>query len=537
MKIEVLRTYFVGISQLSLRALMSHQTYRSTRSTTDQTLSFEDAVMTGLASDGGLFVPSTIPVLKSLFITEWKDFSFQELAFNIMRHYVAESEIPNDDLHSLIDKSYSSFRSSAVTPTVPLDEKRGLYLLELFHGPTYAFKDVALQFVGNLFEYFLERRNKLIEDETKRTKITVVGATSGDTGSAAIYGLRGKKDVSVFILYPKGRVSPIQEQQMTTVEDDNVHTLSVNGTFDDCQDIVKELFGDEEFNLKYNIGAVNSINWARILAQMTYYFYSYFQLVKRLEGQDNAIKPDIRFVVPSGNFGDILAGFYAKSMGLPVDKLIIATNENDILDRFLKLGKYERSGEVKATYSPALDILISSNFERLLWFLIRERVANQNSCEAGAILSSWMKQLKSSGSFTAADAVVKLAREHFGSARVTDAETLQTIRDTYDTHPSKYVLDPHSAIGVKASYDFIKSDSSNGDGRLVKYISLATAHPAKFADVVDRALLSVEGYSFEKDVLPEELKVLAAKKKRVTHVDLAISQRVKEVIAAKLHVH
>ena len=335
----------------------SSQVHRSTRSSQPEELSFEDVVMTGLAPDGGLYLPSAIPQLPKDFLSKWADLSFNELAFEILRLYINENEIPNADLKDLITRSYSTFRSSEVTPLKKLDDN--LYILELFHGPTYAFKDVALQFVGNLFEYFLTRRNAQ-KDLTKQPRdiITVVGATSGDTGSAAIYGLRGKKDVSVFILYPTGRISPIQEEQMTTVEDENVHTLSVNGTFDDCQDIVKLVFGDKEFNDKYHVGAVNSINWARILAQQTYYFYSYFQLQKQAKTTNK-----VRFVVPSGNFGDILAGYYAYRMGLPVDKLIIATNENDILDRFIKSGEYAKEQEVgvKATYSPAMDILISSN--------------------------------------------------------------------------------------------------------------------------------------------------------------------------------
>ena len=243
-----------------------------------------------------------------------------------------------------------------------------------------------------------------------RDIITVVGATSGDTGSAAIYGLRGKKDVSVFILYPTGRISPIQEEQMTTVEDENVHTLSVNGTFDDCQDIVKLVFGDKEFNDKYHVGAVNSINWARILAQQTYYFYSYFNYRSKLK---LLIKSDLLFLL--GNFGDILAGYYAYRMGLPVDKLIIATNENDILDRFIKSGEYAKEQEVgvKATYSPAMDILISSNFERLLWYLIRDNVpeVNKSDEKAGQLLNDWMKQLKEQGKFKVPAEVIDAARQ------------------------------------------------------------------------------------------------------------------------------
>lgn len=506
------------------------QTYRSTRSESDQALSFEDAVMTGLAKDGGLFVPSAIPKLEPDFIRQWKNLTFEQLAFNIMRKYIARSEIPDADLRTLVEKSYSTFRASEITPIKELDAAKHLYLLELFHGPTYAFKDVALQFVGNLFEYFLVRSNAKIADPAQRKKITVVGATSGDTGSAAIYGLRGKKDVSVFILYPTGRISPIQEEQMTTLEDANVHTLSVKGTFDDCQDIVKQIFGDKDFNEKHHVGAVNSINWARILAQMTYYFYSYFQLLKKVEqAGGDLVKP--RFVVPSGNFGDILAGYYAKKMGLPADRLIIATNENDILDRFLKSGRYEKDGEVKATYSPAMDILISSNFERLLWYLVRDNMAGGDDSKAGHILNEWMQQLKTTGSVSAPDAVTAAARADFDSERVDDAETSATIRKIYTAHPEKYVLDPHSAVGVAASLRNIERDSSDAS---VQYISLATAHPAKFSEVVNKSLLEIDGYSFEKDVLPDELKALALKEKRLLLVDEPSLEKIKNVIEAEL---
>lgn len=505
---------------------MSH-VYRSTRSDQNEALTFEDVVIKGLANDGGLFLPSEIPKLPESFLQDWKDLSFNELAFNILRLYIAESEIPNEDLKTLVEKSYSTFRSDEVTPLKHLESN--IYLLELFHGPTYAFKDVALQFVGNLFEYFLTRRNAGKSGEERET-ITVVGATSGDTGSAAIYGLRGKKDVSVFILYPTGRISPIQEEQMTTVEDANVHTLSVKGTFDDCQDIVKQIFGDKEFNDKYHVGAVNSINWARILAQQTYYFHSYFKLQKLAGGSK------VRFVVPSGNFGDILAGYYAKQLGLPIDKLIIATNENDILDRFLKTGRYEKNtthGEdaVKATYSPAMDILISSNFERLLWYLARDTVAKGDDKVAGTTLNSWMKQLKQTGSVEVPSSVLEAAKATFGSEKIGNEETVSTIKETYATNPEKYVLDPHTAIGVAATKRFIAKDAAADK---LNYISLSTAHPAKFSEVVNLALSGFEGYSFEKDVLPEELRLLSTKQKRIQLIDEASLEKVKQAIISKL---
>ncbi|CUM65304.1 uncharacterized protein PRCAT00002939001 [Priceomyces carsonii] len=507
------------------------QTYRSTRSSDEQNLSFEEVVLTGLANDGGLFLPSNIPKLEDGFVNDWKDLSFEDLAFNIMRLYISQKEISDIELKELIKKSYSTFRTKEVTPIKVIDQKNGLYLLELFHGPTYAFKDVALQFLGNLFEFFLTRKNANAKTEEDREIMTVVGATSGDTGSAAIYGLRGKKDVSVFILYPTGRISPIQEEQMTTVEDKNVHTLSVKGTFDDCQDIVKQIFGDKEFNSKYHVGAVNSINWARILAQITYYFYSYFQLIKEV-----GIDKKCKFVVPSGNFGDILAGYYAKEMGLPVEKLVIATNENDILDRFMRTGRYEKSAdptkgsEVKATYSPAMDILISSNFERLLWYLIRSQLTQNDDKEAGKILNEWMQQLKDTGSVIAPESVVKAARKNFDSERVDDIQTIETIKKIYLSHPEKYILDPHTAVGVNASYRHIEKDNDKN----VKYISLSTAHPAKFSEVVNKALDGIKDYSFERDVLPSELKALSLKQKRIKFINDASLKSVKTAIIEEL---
>lgn len=503
------------------------QSYRSTRSSEKETISFEEAIIQGLATDGGLFIPSVIPqVSQETLFEKWSQLSFQELALEIMKLYISSSEIPESDLKELIDRSYSTFRSKDVTPLAKniTGSQENLHILELFHGPTYAFKDVALQFVGNLFEYFLQRLNKDLPQE-QRKKITVVGATSGDTGSAAIYGLRGKKDVSVFILYPTGRISPIQEEQMTTVPDKNVQTLSVKGTFDNCQDTVKAIFGDKEFNTKHNVGAVNSINWARILAQITYYFYAYFQA-------GNGKKEKVKFVVPSGNFGDILAGYYAKKMGLPVEKLVIATNENDILDRFLKSGTYERSDDVAATLSPAMDILISSNFERLLWYLAREYLAQGDDLKAGEILNGWFQELKTKGKFEVDQSVIQGALKDFDSEKVSNSETTATIKDIYERsqNPSHYILDPHTAVGVCATERQIKKDNDSS----IQYVSLSTAHPAKFADAVNEALSSYEGYSFEKDVLPEELKKLSTLEKKLKFVEKPDVGLVKAAIEEEL---
>ncbi|CCH61938.1 hypothetical protein TBLA_0F04050 [Henningerozyma blattae CBS 6284] len=503
------------------------QVYRSTRSSSEATKTFEQVVIQGLAEDGGLFIPPIIPqVSEDTLFNKFSKLSFQELAFEVMRLYIDPKEIPDVDLKRLIKTSYSTFRAENVTPLVKntTSKSSNLHVLELFHGPTYAFKDVALQFVGNLFEYFLERTNKDLPDGHKK-QLTVVGATSGDTGSAAIYGLRGKKDVSVFILYPTGRISPTQEEQMTTVQDKNVQTLSVKGTFDNCQDIVKQIFGDKEFNSKHNVGAVNSINWARILAQMTYYFYAYFQAT---DGK----KANVKFVVPSGNFGDILAGYFAKKMGLPVSQLVIATNENDILDRFLKTGVYERSDKVAATLSPAMDILISSNFERLLWYLAREYQADNNDLQAGKIVNDWFIQLKTKGKFEVSPAIIQGALKDFASERVSNEDTVATIKKMYEVseNPKRYVLDPHTAVGVRVTENLMAKDNDNS----IHYISLSTAHPAKFADAVNSALSTFDGYSFDKDVLPAELKKLSTLEKKLKFIEKPDLELVKSAIEEEL---
>ncbi|WEW56229.1 threonine synthase [Emydomyces testavorans] len=385
----------------------------------------------------------------------------------------------------------------------------------------------------------------------ERHHLTVIGATSGDTGSAAIYGLRGKKDVSVFILHPKGRISPIQEAQMTTCSDANVHNLAVMGTFDDCQDIVKALFGDSDTNQALKLGAVNSINFSRILAQIVYYFHSYFSLVKR--SSTFKLGDKVRFVVPTGNFGDILAGYFACRMGLPVDKLVIATNENDILDRFWKTGRYEKrpAGDqeaedgleadgvkahedgVRETLSPAMDILVSSNFERLLWFLAYEFAATIgmdeefNRKQAGQEVSAWLKDLKLKGGFGPVyKDVLNNARKSFESERVSDPQTLETIKTFYDK--VGYILDPHSAVGVTAA---LRSMQRTGPD--VPHISLSTAHPAKFAAAVELALKEKEGFNFEREVLPQEFIGLDKKAKRVTTVDhdwRAVRELIKEQV-------
>lgn len=518
--------------------------YSSTRfhdPTQQEFFSFESVVLKGLASDGGLFHPDIIPNVRQAY-RDWKDLPFPDLAYEVIRRYVDEGEISNEELREIVRRSYSTFRHQDVVPTITLDKSKNLHLLELFHGPTFAFKDVALQFLGNLFEFFLVRKNKAVAAGQKRHHLTVIGATSGDTGSAAIYGLRGKKDVSVFIMFPHGKVSPVQEAQMTTVLDPNVHCLSVQGTFDDCQDFVKAAFGDPEMNKTHHLAAVNSINWARILAQITYYFYSYFTLLK----SNPDLKP-VKFVVPTGNFGDILAGYYAQRMGLPIQKLIIATNENDILHRFWQTGTYSKKAThdpvlnphsgipadgsqahtegVKETLSPAMDILVSSNFERLLWhlsleyeFAVNPHVKKETSIRnAGAKVAKWFQNLKTSGKFTVDPEILENAREIFGTYRVSDEQTTETIRACYRGEvisKKAYILDPHSAIGVAASLREIANPEHD---RGVAVISLATAHPAKFANAVDLALKEEPGFNFE-SVLPEQFVGLDKRERKVINV-------------------
>lgn len=365
-----------------------------------------------------------------------------------------------------------------------------------------------------------------------------MGATSGDTGSAAIYGLRGKKDVSVFILHPKGRVSAIQEAQMTTVLDKNVHNLAVTGTFDDCQDIVKALFADPDINATLQLGAVNSINWARILAQIVYYFHAYFSLVKSPGGSGFQLGDKLRFVVPTGNFGDVLAGYFAQRMGLPVEKLVVATNENDILYRFWRTGRYDKKpargpeaegglaadgvqadeSGVKGTLSPAMDILVSSNFERLLWFLAYEFASEAgmddewNKKQAGQEVAAWLNDLKQKGGFSVYKAVHLSAQKNFESERVDDEQTVATIKDFYGR--LGYILDPHSAVGVAAALRSVARAGSH-----VPHIALSTAHPAKFAHAVDKALTGAEGYDFASKVLPAEFVGMDDKEKRVAFVE------------------
>jgi threonine synthase len=416
--------------------------YISTRGGIDP-VSFKEAVMMGLATDGGLLLPRTIPRVSRETLNDWRALPYRELAFQVISLFC--DDIPPADLKQLINRSYDSFDHEEITPTM---EKGGVHILELFHGPTLAFKDVALQFLGNLFEYLLKERGD---------KMNIVGATSGDTGSAAIYGVRGKENIAIFILHPHGKTSPIQALQMTTVLDANVHNLAVKGTFDDCQNIVKTLFNDLDFKKEYSLGAVNSINWARVLAQIVYYFYSYFRVAADLD-------EEIIFSVPTGNFGDIFAGYVARRMGLPSRKLLLATNENNILTRFISGGDYSL-GPVVPTLSPSMDIQVASNFERYLYYLFDEDPERVRTTFA---------RFAETGRMVFSDSERETVAADFLSQSVNRRETLDTIAAFY--RESGYLLDPHTAVGVKAALDHLEVGC--------QIICLATAHPAKFDEAV-----------------------------------------------------
>lgn len=409
-------------------------------------ISFKDAVIMGLATDGGLLLPETYPRITVEQLADWRELSYPDLAFQIISLFV--DDIYPVDLRTLVNRSYATFSHPDVVPVV---RKDGIFILELFHGVTLAFKDVALQFLGNLFEYILAERQE---------HLNIVGATSGDTGSAAIHGVRGKKGIQIFILHPHGKTSRVQALQMTTVTDDNVHNIAIQGTFDDCQDMVKSLFNDLSFKQEHSLGAVNSINWARVLAQVVYYFYAWFRVK---ETADNPVS----FSVPTGNFGDIFAGYVAKRMGLPIDNLLLATNENNILTRFVANGDYSLA-QVVSTISPSMDIQIASNFERYLFYLYGEHPEKVRNA---------FTELKENGAIHFSTEEMERVRQDFCTASVDQAHTCATIRSFYEE--TGYLLDPHTAVGVSAALSTLPDTVSR--------VCLATAHPAKFDDTVQQA--------------------------------------------------
>jgi len=414
--------------------------YISTRGGVEP-LDFKDAVMMGLASDGGLLIPQSFPDVRAQ-LNAWKKLNFSELALEIFSLYI--TDIPREDLKKLIEESYSTFDHAKVCPLTKLKD---LSVLELFHGPTLAFKDVALQFLGKLFAYILEERNSCLN---------ILGATSGDTGSAAIEGVRSKHNINIFMMHPAGKTSPLQELQMTSVLDENIFNIAVDGSFDDCQAIMKGAFADLEFKNTYKLGAVNSVNWARILAQTVYYFYAWAQL---------DTEEEVNFCVPTGNFGDIFAGYIARSMGLPVNKLILASNDNDILSRFFNSGVYER-GEVKFTISPAMDIQVASNFERYLYFMVGRDPE---------VVKSLIQEFSESGKVTVPEEFMN-NNDCMLAASANTAQTHATIKSYWENE--QYLMDPHTAVGVHVG----STTETNGP-----LVCLSTAHPAKFPDAIKDA--------------------------------------------------
>ena len=452
--------------------------YISTRNS-HKKFSFSEIFLKGLAEDGGLFVPLNIKKLDKNKMNSLKKLSYIDLATEIIYLYTGDF-LSKKELNEIVKKSYSKFREKDVVKIVELNQFK---VLELFHGPTLAFKDIAMQLIGNMYEHFLKSNNK---------KINIVVATSGDTGAAAIDAIKGKSNLNIFVLHPNNRISSVQRKIMTTVKEKNVFNIAIDGNFDDCQNIVKQMFSDLEFSKSINMSGVNSINWARIIAQTVYYFYTYFKL-----GKDN-----ISFSVPTGNFGDVFAGYIAKKMGLPINKLIVATNENDILHRAITKGDYI-SKEVKETLSPSMDIQLASNFERLIYY-----VNNSNSEKTAEI----MKKVKQN-SYLIEKSNLEIIQKDFLSESCNEKETLEIIKQNYEAN--NMVLDPHTAIGVGAAQKLSLSDC----------VVLSTAHPCKFPDATNNAINKNEK-------LPKELQYVLDAKENF-HIFKNNTEEIKKFIKSK----
>ena len=446
--------------------------------------SFKEVFLKGLADDGGLFVPKSLFKFSEKELNSFKELNYQDLAKEIIQPFVKDF-INQSDLSQIINKSYSAFRKKNVIDLIQIGDRK---ILELFHGPTLAFKDVAMQLLGNFYEYYLESENK---------KINIVVATSGDTGAAAIEAIKGKKNINIFVLHPQDRVSSVQRKLMTTVKEKNVFNLAIKGNFDDCQNLVKSMFADQDFSNSINMSGVNSINWARIIAQAVYYFYTYFLL----DSKDQ----NINFSVPTGNFGDVYAGYLAKKMGLPINKLIVATNENDILHRAISKGSYE-AHKVSETNSPSMDIQIASNFERLIYDI------NESN---DLITNKIMKGIKETGKYQIGESELNKIKLNFLSSSINQEEVLKIIKNVYDNY--KIMLDPHTAIGYGA-FEKVNIDGVN--------VVLATAHPCKFP----KAILEATGVNEE---LPEELKFILDEQENYDIIEnnlYKVKQHIKERI-------
>ncbi|WP_298376770.1 threonine synthase [Azospirillum sp.] len=444
-------------------------------------LGFEDVLLAGLARDGGLYVPQTWPQFSAEDIRALRGLPYSEIAVRVMLPFLGGA-IAEDEFRAIVQDAYASFDHSAVTPLVQLDQRT--WVLELFHGPTLAFKDVALQLLGRLFDHVLTKRGE---------RVTIVGATSGDTGSAAIEACRDRQNIDIFIMHPKGRTSEVQRRQMTSVLSSNVHNIALDGTFDDCQDLVKAMFNDGAFRDKMGLSAVNSINWARIMAQIVYYFTAAVAL--------GAPDRKIAFTVPTGNFGNVYAAYGARAMGLPIEKLVVGSNSNDILARFFASGTMA-AAPVVPTFSPSMDIQISSNFERLLFDLLDRD---------GDAVTAALNGFRAEGKFVVTEAQLAKALTIFSGHRVDEDGTMATIAATWEE--SGYLLDPHTAVGVAAA----KADPLDP---AIPMVVLATAHAAKFPDAVEKA-------SGHRPPLPPRLSDLYEREERLTDLpnDLGVVQQ------------
>jgi len=443
--------------------------YVSTRGAAPE-LTFEAAMLTGLARDGGLYVPATVPVMGKAEIAALSGLSYEEIAYRVMRPFIGET-FTDAEFRGLIAKAHAGFGHPARAPLVQLAPNH--FLLELFHGPTLAFKDFAMQLIGQMFQAALGRSGD---------RVTIVGATSGDTGSAAIEAFRGLSNVDVFILFPHERVSEVQRRQMTTPADANVHAVAVDGDFDTCQGLLKDMFNDFAFRDRVRLAGVNSINWARVLAQVVYYFSSAVSL--------GAPHRAVSFTVPTGNFGDIFAGYIARAMGLPIEELVIATNQNDILHRCLTSGDY-RTEAVLPSISPSMDIQVSSNFERVLFDAYGRD---------GRAVAQMMDELKTAGRFTVSQGALQMLRGVFASGRVSEAQTRATIARIH--RETGEVLCPHTAVGVAVAETHLGA---------TPMVTLATAHPAKFPDAVEAA-------TGQRPDLPPRMADLFERPERVTRM-------------------
>ena len=436
--------------------------YLSTRNN-NLNYSFFETLFQGLSKDGGLFLPHEWP---NIDLNSLKDKTYQEIALIIIYPYVSD-EISQIDLKKIIDDSYSQFSQSSIAPAIAIEKNK--YILELFHGPTFAFKDYALQFLGNLFTHVLPKASK---------KLTVLGATSGDTGSAAIHAFRGKQDINVFILHPHNRVSEVQRRQMTTIQESNIFNIAIEGNFDDCQKIVKELFIDEEIQQQTSLTAINSINWARLMAQVVYYFWAYLQIEQE----------KINFIVPSGNFGNVFSAQVAKKMGLPIQQLHVTTNKNDILHSSINNGLMKKN-EVTQTYSPSMDIQISSNFERQLF---------ESAGRDSDIISNMFNQFSKVGVYKFDKNILEDLQSTYFSTAVSDDKTLSTIKQVKNKF--NYLADPHTSTGLHVLLN------KNNDQ---PWVSLACAHPAKFGQAIKEAI-------GEEPRLPKDLSKLFDKEEKMT---------------------